>query len=279
MNLFQCKTVPQVIRALEKLLTLLSGSESKATRAINKLQKGLFLLNEEFDDVFSDYDAGILEDQDTIMFFNGDAIRYQLLLSLPMIGEIDDYKKAIENLLEMFSHFIGNNNGMFLVPMEIDETIKYLEEKIGFSSKITYNTPIPILMWTDYSSDLYYMAYMAQTPEHQITREAIAVYCGHDKKSCAALRYSLLHEFGHLIHTRFTKEADMVPETFHSLGQSMLPCYSDLTPHERTEFFADCFATAMAYDWRAEYRTGSLPLPAEQIEQLKTYFSELISGK
>lgn len=53
MNLFQCKTIPQVIRALEKLLTHLSDSESKAVRAKNELQKGLFLLNEEFDDVFS----------------------------------------------------------------------------------------------------------------------------------------------------------------------------------------------------------------------------------
>jgi len=89
------------------------------------------------------------------------------------------------------------------------------------------------------------------------------------KSAQDSIEFAILHEIGHLIHTRLTKEYHKLPESFEIILNECIPL-SERSPSKNIEVFADFFAAAVMHD--SEYEQ---PSKIKKIhDSYKSYFKE-----
>lgn len=92
--------------------------------------------------------------------------------------------------------------------------------------------------------------------------------------SATSPEFCFLHELGHLLHTRITKEIEKVPDSFNDFLAYIAP-QTIFLEHAKAEFFADCFASSVLYDTKYE-QFDELKLDGAVKNSLAQYMNFLI---
>lgn len=267
-----CNSKNELIKTLKGYLKRLDQSHD--TACLNDLFQELLLFQVSMDDLFDDYDQGLLKTDYILTIPEEESTLYYLLLHFSPGQGYDTTKKLLEACIQTIEDTLIEPQGERLTEDDIMDALKILEEKYSYGSYLLFDMPLPILMM-EYSYSELMLAYLSRRTEKDTLEDAMIIFYGHDDCEISQ-KHALLHEFGHVLHSRITGTSDTIPESFHKIGKEVCIEYERLSLTGQAELFAECFSIAAANS-DPEYMDNSLSLSDEAIEKLEKYFSELIT--
>ena len=106
--------------------------------------------------------------------------------------------------------------------------------------------------------------------------DPILVYQENPNRS-GHLEYSLLHELGHLVHTRLQKKENCIPQSVYNLDLTIIENHPELAIELPRERFANYFAMSLGRMINAYTPVVEYPLNEAEILMLVNYFKGLFS--
>ena len=118
------------------------------------------------------------------------------------------------------------------------------------------------------------MAYMPRIVGGKVLDEPILVYQENSNRP-GHLEYSLLHELGHLVHTRLQKEESSIPQSVNKLDLAITENHPELAIELPRERFANYFAVSMEKLIQVEVPFAEYSLNKAELLLLINYFKGL----
>lgn len=198
------------------------------------------------------------------------------------------FRDTIEDNLINLSVISGIINDTFTVPSgkqitneQISAMSKLADRKFLIKERFLLDKPIDILLVNNtyrYANALYYI-----NPNPDVViKDLIVLTHVADDKVCP--EFALLHELGHMVHTRITQKRFVAPRSFEILH----PVIFEYTPPDRSvpytkwpkkwfaEWFAECFAIAVLHKTPYSYLDYHTEISDEDKDFIKTYMTVLL---
>ena len=157
----------------------------------------------------------------------------------------------------------------------IDSVMEHIESKFSFTTKVL-KKPLRILQF-NHSHIEWHSLYSARIYESGEIDDLVILLCSMCNTEFDPA-FTLLHELGHVLHTRITRKLMVPPESFDAVIHRMFfkkPFESDW---EKSELFADCFAIASSHDCALIQRNPYNFIAEEDVTLLQYYMQYLIES-
>jgi len=242
--------------------------------ALSNLYKYIFTFKMHLEEL-DDYDDD--EGYDPWMIFDSNlAVNIYLEFHWPYGKEVDKAIKRLDGLVHEIRDSIIIPQGTILSSIEIEQIMDFLETKYSFCSKLLSHMPLHIVS-LEHSCKYCHSFYLSDISEHGFEKDILILTHTHDKYNMPQ-EYTLLHELGHLLHTRTMEKPDTVPASFKTVMEEVFIDEMNATPREIAEIFANSFAFAASKDSKYEHSDFGKALDDAQKDIVCTYFDDLMKS-
>ena len=209
------------------------------------------------------------------LFLEGkEAVTYFAYLSIACTDETELFRASIKSTLDRLALMKPTTNRQ-LTSNSIEDILFELEFQISFCNKLLTERPAVFLQF-DCISSRELMAYMPRIVGGKVMDDPILVYQENPNRS-GHLEYSLLHELGHLVHTRLQKKENCIPQSVCNLDLAIIENHPELAIELPRERFANYFAMSIGRMIEAYMPVVEYPLNEDEILLLINYFKGLFS--
>ena len=178
----------------------------------------------------------------------------------------------IKSIIEKIRKEFCEVESVSTVNCTIFDILSMVEEKLGYSTNLLRDDEIKILNLDrkHHEWNCFYSATLV--PEKELIDDYI-IMTQMQEYATSSREFVLLHELGHLLHTRLTLQLSMVPASFGEAIEKIIS--RPISDGEKAEMFADFFAFAVL--WESSYEHDDYPeLNDVAKKYLLPYFKHLI---
>lgn len=194
--------------------------------------------------------------------------------------KIEDNLNNLQVLSKMIRGTFTSSIGRQISGKQISAVLELADSKFPIMESFLLQEPIDILLVNNtccYANALYYIN---SDPKVVISDLIVLTHVADDRVSP---EFALLHELGHMVHTRITQKEFVAPRSFEILRpvilkytQMDIPASSTKWPKRWfAEWFAECFAIAVLHEGpysSLDYHTG---ISDKHKDFIKTYMTVL----
>lgn len=187
--------------------------------------------------------------------------------------------------LTMLSGLLKNNfvlpTGKHITEKQIATMFQLADYKLNLTKRLLSANPIAILQ-TDstcrYANALYYINFNPNI----LVKDLILLTTVADER--VPPEFALLHELGHMVHTRITNKSFVPPPSFKKLHSIIFKYVGGTPPAKITkdanlwfaEWFADCFAIAVLHQSEHAHLDYHTEISKEDRDEITQYMVQLI---
>jgi hypothetical protein len=192
-------------------------------------------------------------------FFNEQKCRYAiyegenavgkyLVLSIPQqstpVKTLNAIKSFGEYLILHFRGPIGN----VITKYRIDEIMQYLDKQYEFTNKV-FSDQKSIFSILDYSHTEFNSECMTAFSKSKVMQHIFLYHMKTNDEDMPLPETVFFYELGHVIHAKYFRSVDSVPENILSfLRQLCMPNIDMYPPKEQIEVFADIISVGLMYN-------------------------------
>ncbi|WP_312279040.1 hypothetical protein [Oscillibacter sp.] len=239
-------------KAIDKLynsndLFELAGSIEKLLSAIDSVRNKNKVLREIYGNLY----FGCTRQPQPFSILEGKDASIPYLMTYWRFHETyKDNKKCLQDIIHtIHASMLPPQKSRISIEM-IQSLIALVNDKFHFQQKVLEETPLEILLIDHSHTELgaYYVAILTEdSPESiELTDKIFIPYLRHEINF--PQEFIFLHELGHALHTRATKQLMTPPDSFLNVLERIFPKAVYESDTIKAELFADSFAIAALHN-------------------------------